>query len=202
MLLGGGVDEVSGKTFSGILHFFPGPLEGLQNGANGSLLTKSSQLFQDFLPPLLHHCGINKGSGLLDAVQIKGDTSCGFCAKAKATQPLSLEGPGYSDIAGVFEFRRSSDKEAPQRGDCPRLKGSPRMASYCMFTRHGRKKQIAVAFSSVALPGVQREDLKVDHWPLKNWLLTLFFTHVESFKAEGVTEESYIFLLAERILKV
>jgi len=29
--------------------------------------------------------------GLLDAVQIKGDTSCGFSAKAKATQPLSLK---------------------------------------------------------------------------------------------------------------
>lgn len=29
--------------------------------------------------------------GLLDAVQIKGDASCGFSAKAKATQPLSLQ---------------------------------------------------------------------------------------------------------------
>lgn len=29
--------------------------------------------------------------GLLNAVQIKGDTSCGFSAKAKATQPPSLQ---------------------------------------------------------------------------------------------------------------
>ncbi len=29
--------------------------------------------------------------GLLDAVQVKGDTSCGFSAEAKATQPLSLQ---------------------------------------------------------------------------------------------------------------
>ena len=32
-----------------------------QNGANSSLLTKSSQLVKDFLPPLLQHVGINKG---------------------------------------------------------------------------------------------------------------------------------------------
>lgn len=160
--------EVSGKTFSGLLHLFPGPLEGLKDGANSSLLTKSSQLVKNFLPPLLQHGGVNKCPGLLDAVQIKGDTSCGFSTKAKATQPLSLEGPWYSDIAVVFKLRRPSDEEAPQCRDGPRLEGSPRVACYCMSSRHGRKKQIAVAFSSKALPGVQRKNLEVDHWPLGN----------------------------------
>lgn len=159
--LGGGVDEVSGKAFSGLLHLSSGIVEGLQDGADSSLLTKSSQLVKNFLPPLLQHGGINKGPGLLDAVQIKGDTSCGFSGKAKATQSLSLEGPWYSDVAVVFKLWRSSNKEASQCRDCPRLKGSPCMACYFMFTRYGRKKHIAVAFGSIALPGGQGKNFEV-----------------------------------------
>lgn len=47
-----------------------------------------------------------------------------------------LEGPWYSDITVVFKLWRTSNEEAPQSGDCARLKGSPCMACHCMFTWH------------------------------------------------------------------
>lgn len=45
-----------------------------------------------------------------------------------------LECSRYSDIAEIFELGGTTDEEAPQLRNCPRLKRPPCLACYSMFT--------------------------------------------------------------------
>lgn len=70
--------------------------------------------------------------------RMKNEYSSAYLTFTRASTEVwaYLEGPWYSDVAVVFKLWRTSDKEAPQCGDCPRLKGSPRVARYGLFPWH------------------------------------------------------------------
>lgn len=95
---GRSVDKVLGKTLPCFLHPAPCPLESLQNIVDRALLAEASQSVQYTLHALPQGTVLQKGFGLLQAIEPERDAPCGLCPETKAAEVLSLEGRWYPDV--------------------------------------------------------------------------------------------------------